>query len=184
MDQFHQIEVEKIQADRRSGATDLVLRAAGLLLTAGDERADLEVLADACVAAQPAMAGMRTLRQIVRESRAPSVAIGQFREQVRRAPAAIARFATDLLLVQGISGLRGARGLVDELGFVDPDGFDAFARALNGSPGLEGVLLIRRVPDDQRALFEVEIGPSMRDVTKGGRLVPSAGRPVHFAVER
>jgi serine phosphatase RsbU (regulator of sigma subunit)/anti-sigma regulatory factor (Ser/Thr protein kinase)/CHASE1-domain containing sensor protein len=91
---------------------------------------------------------------------------------------------TDLRLVQGISGLRGARGLVDELGFVDPDGFDAFARALSGAPGLEGVMLLRRVPDNQRGLFEVEIGPPMRDVSPSGELVPAAKRPVHYAVEQ
>jgi serine phosphatase RsbU (regulator of sigma subunit)/anti-sigma regulatory factor (Ser/Thr protein kinase)/CHASE1-domain containing sensor protein len=93
-----------------------------------------------------------------------------------------AAVATDLLLVQGTSSLRGARGLVDEFGFVDLDGFDAFARALSG-PGLEGVLLIRRVPDVDRGLFEAEIGSSVRDVTPDGRLVPAAKRPVHFAVE-
>jgi serine phosphatase RsbU (regulator of sigma subunit)/anti-sigma regulatory factor (Ser/Thr protein kinase)/CHASE1-domain containing sensor protein len=95
-----------------------------------------------------------------------------------------AAVATEVMFVQGTSSLRGARVLVDEFGFVDPGGFDAFARALNGAPGLEGVLLIRRVPDNERGLFEAEIGSSMRDVTREGRLVPAAGRPVHFAVER
>ena len=95
-----------------------------------------------------------------------------------------AAVATDLLLVQGIAGLRGARGLVDELGFVDPDGFDAFAGALEGAPGLEGVFLVRRVPRDQRALFEVEIGQKIRGLTPSGELVPAPSRPVHYAVER
>ena len=91
---------------------------------------------------------------------------------------------TDLLLVRGISSLLGARGLVDELGYVDPDGFDAFARAFAGAPGLDGVLLVRRVPANQRDLFRVEIGPPIRDISPSGELVPADDRPVHFAVEQ
>jgi serine phosphatase RsbU (regulator of sigma subunit)/anti-sigma regulatory factor (Ser/Thr protein kinase)/CHASE1-domain containing sensor protein len=94
-----------------------------------------------------------------------------------------AAVGTDRLLVQGISGLHGARGLVDELGYVDPDGFDAFAQA-SATPGLDGVLLVRRVPADQRDLFRVEIGPPIRDISPSGRLVPADDRPVHFAVEQ
>ena len=44
--------------------------------------------------------------------------------------------AANVLVTQGIASLQGARGLVDELGYVDPDGFDAFARPLIGAPGL------------------------------------------------
>ena len=87
---------------------------------------------------------------------------------------------TDLLLVRGISGLLGARGLVDELGYVDPDGFDAFARAFAGAPGLDGVLLVRRVPANQRDLFRVEIGPPIRDISPSGELVPAGRSPGAF----
>ena len=109
------------------------------------------------------------------------------REAANRRERDVARqgqVATEVLLVQGISGLRGARGLVDELGYVDPDGFDAFARAFAGAPGLDGVLLVRRVPESQRALFEVEIGKPIRDISPSGELVAAAPRPIHFAVER
>jgi translation initiation factor 2B subunit (eIF-2B alpha/beta/delta family) len=98
MHEPHRAVVDAIRANTLSGATALVLEAAGLLLAAGDDRAYLEVLAEACVAAQPTMAGMRTLRQLAAASPAPPAAIRQFREQVRRAPDAIARFAKDLLL--------------------------------------------------------------------------------------
>ena len=121
-----------------------------------------------------------------------SVAVSSYALRVERSEADrrerdVARqaaVATDLLVVRGIAGLRGARGLVDELGFVDPDGFDAFAGALDGAPGLEGVFLVRRVPRNQRELFEVEIGQKIRDLSPSGELVPAASRPVHYAVER
>jgi serine phosphatase RsbU (regulator of sigma subunit)/anti-sigma regulatory factor (Ser/Thr protein kinase)/CHASE1-domain containing sensor protein len=105
-------------------------------------------------------------------------------DRTERDVARQAAAATDLSLVSGTSGLRGARGLVDELGFVDPESFDSFARAFAGAPGLDGVLLVRRVPDEQRALFRVEIGRPIRDISPSGKLVAAAPRPVHYAVER
>jgi serine phosphatase RsbU (regulator of sigma subunit)/anti-sigma regulatory factor (Ser/Thr protein kinase)/CHASE1-domain containing sensor protein len=92
--------------------------------------------------------------------------------------------ATNVLLTRTISGLEGARGLVDELGFVDPDGFQAFARELAGAPGLTAVALERVVTGDQRELFEVEVGRPIRDYVAPGRFEPAPERAAHVAIER
>jgi translation initiation factor 2B subunit (eIF-2B alpha/beta/delta family) len=94
-------QVDIIRADKTSGATDIVLRAAGLLRQLleesgqGDEAA---AVARECVRAQPAMAGLLGLEAIARGPD-PASAIARFQEQVRRAPAAIARHASQILLL-------------------------------------------------------------------------------------
>jgi serine phosphatase RsbU (regulator of sigma subunit)/anti-sigma regulatory factor (Ser/Thr protein kinase)/CHASE1-domain containing sensor protein len=92
--------------------------------------------------------------------------------------------ATTVLLTQTVASLQGARGLVDELGYVDPDGFDAFARPLLGAPGLARISLVRVVPDGQRDLFELEIGKPIVSLTPDGGSKVAPKRPVYYAVER
>jgi translation initiation factor 2B subunit (eIF-2B alpha/beta/delta family) len=91
--------VEAIRADDSSGATDIVLKAAELLLEAAASHRDLTELAQACADAQPSMAGLLCLEALVRDSPDPASALRRFREQVRRAPSAIARHAAELLLL-------------------------------------------------------------------------------------
>jgi translation initiation factor 2B subunit (eIF-2B alpha/beta/delta family) len=157
MHAHHRAEVEAIRADTRSGATDLVLRAADLLLEAGDDRASVEALAIACAEAQPAMAGLRTLRRIATDGSALPGAIRQFREQVRRAPSAIARFAVDLLLT-GAPPVGNARPALRLATVSSSRAVEAMAGALcrhadvtmccaESRPAREGVALASRLRD-------------------------------------
>jgi serine phosphatase RsbU (regulator of sigma subunit)/anti-sigma regulatory factor (Ser/Thr protein kinase)/CHASE1-domain containing sensor protein len=92
--------------------------------------------------------------------------------------------ATTVLLTQSVASLQGARGLVDELGYVDPDGFDAFARPLLGAPALTRISLVRVVPQAERELFEVEIGRPISSLMPDGRTTVARQRPFYYAVER
>jgi translation initiation factor 2B subunit (eIF-2B alpha/beta/delta family) len=90
--------VDGIRKDSTSGATAIVVRAADLVLASMSRGEALEVAA-ACVEAQPSMAGLLALEALVRGAGAAEAAVSQFRERVRRAPAAIARYASELLLL-------------------------------------------------------------------------------------
>ena len=90
-------EVQRIAADRVSGATALVERAVRLLLTAALERDTLFALGAALTAAQPAMAGMLTAAALAQDARDPGTALQRLAERIRRAPHAISRFARPLL---------------------------------------------------------------------------------------
>jgi serine phosphatase RsbU (regulator of sigma subunit)/anti-sigma regulatory factor (Ser/Thr protein kinase)/CHASE1-domain containing sensor protein len=92
--------------------------------------------------------------------------------------------AASLQLTQSVASLQGARGLIDELGFVDPDGFDAFAEPLLDPPRLSRVSLARVVTQGERDLFELEVRRQIVDVTSAGGTRPSPKRPVYYAVER
>jgi len=101
MNARHRALVEAIRADDTSGATDIVSQAADLLLDAISASADsreLGALARQCIEAQPSMAGLLTLEAAARLPD-PATAIRQFQEQVRRAPSAIARLASEVLLL-------------------------------------------------------------------------------------
>ena len=91
--------VETIRSDRSSGATEILLRAAAVVLEAAEAADDAMEVAAACARAQPAMAGLLTLERLVGATPDPSPAIRRFQEQVRRAPSAIARHAAALLLL-------------------------------------------------------------------------------------
>jgi translation initiation factor 2B subunit (eIF-2B alpha/beta/delta family) len=102
-------QVEAIRADKTSGATDIVSRAAGLvrqLLEASGQDDEVAAFARECTRAQPSMAGLLTLEALARGPD-PVSAIARFQEQVRRAPAAIARHASQVLLLD--SGLSDER---------------------------------------------------------------------------
>src|SRR4051812_17223144 len=103
MDERQRSGLERIRADTTSGATDLVLAAAALLLTAAGDDALRRQLARACVDAQPSMAGMLTLEHASADADDPDAAVVRFAERVRRAPSLIARHAAPLLLL-GASG--------------------------------------------------------------------------------
>jgi translation initiation factor 2B subunit (eIF-2B alpha/beta/delta family) len=107
MKERHRAIIEAIRADASSSATDILMRAADLLLelvepiestmAAGERRTALTELASACVRAQPTMAGLLTLEALVQGSSDQAPAIRRFQEQIRRAPSAIARHAAAVL---------------------------------------------------------------------------------------
>ena len=99
MDERLRSGIDSIRNDTTSGATDLVARAAALVLAAkGDAPAQLAIAAE-CVRAQPSMAGMLTLEQVVRTAADPDSAVQQFATRLQRAPGLIARHAVPLLLL-------------------------------------------------------------------------------------
>jgi translation initiation factor 2B subunit (eIF-2B alpha/beta/delta family) len=102
MEQRFRAIVEAIGADATSGATDILMRAADLLLEAAKTAslAELTDLATACARAQPTMAGLLALESVVRASTEPVASIRRLQEQVRRAPSAIARHAAAVLLLR------------------------------------------------------------------------------------
>lgn len=105
--------VDGLRRDSTSGATAIVLRAADLVLAAVPAGDAVEVAA-ACARAQPSMAGLHALAGLVRGPGSHEEAVGRFRERVRRAPAAIARHASELLLlgIERTSGVNPALRLV------------------------------------------------------------------------
>ena len=113
MNERHRALVEAIRADDTSGATEIVSRAADVLLgaiSASCDSHELGALARQCVEAQPSMAGLLTLESVARMPD-PATAIRQFQEQVRRAPSAIARLASQVLLLgsEAAAGHRAVR---------------------------------------------------------------------------
>ena len=88
--------VDAIRSDDSSGATEILLRAAALVLEAAAAGADAIEVAGACARAQPTMAGLVTLERLVSATPDSAQAIRRFQEQVRRAPSAIARHAAAL----------------------------------------------------------------------------------------
>jgi translation initiation factor 2B subunit (eIF-2B alpha/beta/delta family) len=99
MEERHRSGVEALAADTTSGATDLVLRAAELLLAVAGDRATLLELAAACVEAQPAMAGLLSLERVIRQSADADEALRRFVARLQRSPTLIARHAVPLLLL-------------------------------------------------------------------------------------
>src|SRR5215218_3631747 len=91
--------VEALRQDEESGATAIVTRAARFLADGDRDRAALLELAQACQAAQPAMAGLLAIVKIARAAPAPGPALARLVQQLHRAPASIARHAAELLLL-------------------------------------------------------------------------------------
>jgi translation initiation factor 2B subunit (eIF-2B alpha/beta/delta family) len=103
LEERYRTTVDAIRADASSSATDILMRAADLLLELtrrAGERGDLSDLASACARAQPTMAGLLTLEAVVRDASDPAAAIDRFQRQIRRAPSAIARHAATVLLLR------------------------------------------------------------------------------------
>ena len=147
--------VEALRADDVSGATAIVARAAAFLAAGERERGVLLTLADACVEAQPAMAGLLTMRRIVREADSPAAALMRLVEQLRRAPAAIARQAAEVLRLGLTPGLAGrpaltvvtcsASAAVEETLRVLGATADVTVCCAESQPRGEGAMLARRL---------------------------------------
>ena len=100
--------VDALRQDEESGATAIVTRAARYLAEGGRERDELVEVAEACLAAQPAMAGLLAIIKIARLPADPEPALAQLVQQLQRAPASIARHAADLIRL-GMSAPDGRR---------------------------------------------------------------------------
>jgi translation initiation factor 2B subunit (eIF-2B alpha/beta/delta family) len=88
---------EALRNDEVTGATAIVARTASYLAEGQRDRAALVEVAVACAAAQPAMAGLRTVLGIAREATDPAEALRHLVERLTRAPTHIARHASELL---------------------------------------------------------------------------------------
>ena len=89
--------VDALRDDDTSGATAIVSRTAIFLAGRRRDHDDLLEVAEACAAAQPAMAGLRTVLKIARDSGDPTDALRHLVERLVRAPHQIARHASDVL---------------------------------------------------------------------------------------
>lgn len=91
-------EIKSITADAKSSATELLSRGLALLRAAAADGGDaLAEVANELCRAQPAMAGLRTASALALGAENAAAAIDEFAARVERAPAAIARYALDLL---------------------------------------------------------------------------------------
>jgi len=88
---------EALRHDEVSGATAIVARTARFLGEGQRDRGSLVEVAFACAAAQPAMAGLRTVLDIARDAADPAEALRHLLERLTRAPRQIARHASELL---------------------------------------------------------------------------------------
>jgi len=88
---------EALRSDEITGATGIVTRTASFLAEGQRDRAALVEVAQACAAAQPAMAGLRTVLNIARDAADPEASLRHLVERLKRAPRQIARHASGLL---------------------------------------------------------------------------------------
>ena len=100
--------LDRLGADRTSGATALVLEGIGILCDAADDRAMLRVVARELCVRQPSMAGFQTAAAIALAAADPRQALEALATRIGRAPRAIARHAVPLLRLRtpGTSRLR------------------------------------------------------------------------------
>jgi translation initiation factor 2B subunit (eIF-2B alpha/beta/delta family) len=149
--------VESLANDSTSGATAIVLRAADLVLAA-IPRAEAPDVAAACARAQPSMAGLIALEALVRGEGPHHDAVSRFRERVRRAPEAIGRQASGVLLL-GIEGDGGRNPAMRLVTCSSSAAVEATVRIVSRSarvtlccaesrPKLEGRELARRLAAD------------------------------------
>ena len=156
MNEHERAEVERIASDSESGASELVHRAAMLLLSSAQRPGgNVQEVAAACVSAQPSMAGMLTLEAVVSNNSDPAPAIERFAMQVRRAPEAIAAHAVPLLRL-GAATNRAGRAALTVVTCSGSAAVKATLRALataadvrvrcaESRPGLEGAALAREL---------------------------------------
>jgi translation initiation factor 2B subunit (eIF-2B alpha/beta/delta family) len=146
--------VESLGNDSTSGATAIVLRAAELVLAA-IPRGEAPEVAAACARAQPSMAGLLALEALVRGDGPLREAVSRFRERVRRAPEAIGRHASGLLLL-GVEGAGGPEPALRLVTCSSSAAVEATVRAVSqrarvtlccaeSRPKLEGRELARRM---------------------------------------
>jgi len=91
-------EIAALARDRESGATALTGRAIALLRRAASRDAVEEIAAALC-RAQPSMAGFHTVARIALEADDLRLALDRLAGRLARAPAAVARYAADLILL-------------------------------------------------------------------------------------
>jgi hypothetical protein len=89
--------IAAVGADRRSGATSLVLRGIQIMRRAAADAALLRSAARALCLQQPAMAGFRTAAALAVSAGAPGPVLDTLTSRLERNPAAIARIAAPLL---------------------------------------------------------------------------------------
>jgi translation initiation factor 2B subunit (eIF-2B alpha/beta/delta family) len=97
-------ELERIAADRTSGATSLVLKAVAVLRDASREPGMLAQAARTLCLGQPSMAGFRTASALALASADPVRTLDTLAERVRRAPPAIARIAAPVIRLRTTHG--------------------------------------------------------------------------------
>ena len=107
MDAVVRALVERLRADRSSGASELMEAAleAVKLAAGGGPEAAVEAAAAVCEA-QPAMASFRTLAAAVEAGRGEPAALGLFEQRWRRSAAALARVAREALAPEPRVALR------------------------------------------------------------------------------
>ena len=81
-----------------------------------------------------------------------------------------------------LATLRGADGLVDERGNVDPASFQAFARAVAVLPAAETLALAQPVAAGERAAFEARTGLRIIESDRAGASRPAGSRPAYLPV--
>jgi serine/threonine-protein kinase RsbW len=93
-----------------------------------------------------------------------------------------AREALENSLGRVLTTLRGADGLVDERGAVDPVSFRAFAQAVASIPATGSVALEEVVTDEERARFEASTGVRITEFARAGVFRPAGDRPMYLPI--
>jgi serine/threonine-protein kinase RsbW len=93
-----------------------------------------------------------------------------------------AREALQNSLGSVLTTLRGADGLVDQRGRVDPVSFRAFARAVTSIPSTGSLALERVVAADERARFESSTGLPIVEFVRTGVFRPAGDRPTYLPI--
>ena len=136
--------VESIASDRLSGATALTLQGLAILREVAPDRRLAPAAALALCRAQPSMAGFHTMAAMVAAADDASRELALLAERMRRAPASIARYATQLLQLRRsdtspIRLLTHSRSALVERSILDLGRTGPVRVACSESrPGLEG----------------------------------------------
>lgn len=142
-------ELERIAADRVSGATSLVLRAIVVLRKASRDPQMLEEVARTLCLGQPSMAGFRTASALALAAEDPIQTLDTLAERIRRAPAAIARIAAPLVRLRPQAGaplrvVTCSRSAIVERTLIEVHRAEPLQVCCAESrPGREGVALAR-----------------------------------------
>jgi serine/threonine-protein kinase RsbW len=93
-----------------------------------------------------------------------------------------AREALQNSLGRVLTTLRGADGLVDQQGRVDPVSFRAFARAVTSIPSTGSLALEKVVAAEERAQFESSTGLPIVEFVRTGVFRPAGDRPMYLPI--
>ena len=143
--------IARVAGDRESGASEILADAVAILREALQGGGDVEEVADALCRAQPAMAPMWNAARAARVAQGQPERFFRFAERVRRAPAAIARFAVECFRPEGASPVP-VRIVTMSYSATVVHAIQAIARERSvqvacseGRPGLEGRKLAQRL---------------------------------------